>query len=95
MLEIRPAGVADHERIVEVWHQGWHEAWGHPFVAQNRRERAGTAARSGTLMQPGLKTKKPAAGGCAAGFPKRTEQRLTRRSAAVPTDAPWEEEWAV
>jgi hypothetical protein len=27
-------------------------------------------------MQPGLKTKKPAAGGGAAGFPKRTEQQL-------------------
>ena len=27
-------------------------------------------------MQPGLKTKKPAAGGGAAGFSKRTEQRL-------------------
>ncbi|KQV41229.1 hypothetical protein ASC96_18165 [Rhizobium sp. Root1204] len=26
-------------------------------------------------MQPGLKTKKPAAGGDAAGFSKRTEQR--------------------
>ena len=26
MLEIRPAGLADHERIVELLHQGWHEA---------------------------------------------------------------------
>lgn len=41
-------------------------------------------------MQPGLKTKKPAAGGGATGFPKRTEQRLGG-GAAVPTDAPWEE----
>ncbi|WP_141506780.1 hypothetical protein [Rhizobium phaseoli] len=31
---------------------------------------------------------KPAAGEGAAGFPKRTEQRLGRRSAAVPTDVP-------
>jgi hypothetical protein len=46
-------------------------------------------------MQSTPKTKKPAAGGGAAGFAKRTEQQLTRRSAAVPTDAPWEEEWAV
>jgi hypothetical protein len=28
------------------------------------------------LMQPGVKTKKPAAGGGAAGFPKKTEQQL-------------------
>lgn len=26
MLEIRPAEAADHERIVQLWHQGWHDA---------------------------------------------------------------------
>ena len=49
---------------------------GHPHVAQHRRERARTTARSGALMQPDLRTKKPAAGGGAASFSKRTEQRL-------------------
>lgn len=26
MLEIRPAETADHEEIVQLWHQGWHDA---------------------------------------------------------------------
>lgn len=26
MLEIRPAKTADHEEIVQLWHQGWHDA---------------------------------------------------------------------
>jgi GNAT superfamily N-acetyltransferase len=26
MLKIRPAETADHEEIVQLWHQGWHDA---------------------------------------------------------------------
>ncbi|WP_337270241.1 GNAT family N-acetyltransferase [Oryzifoliimicrobium ureilyticus] len=26
MLEIRPAEIADHNEIVQLWHQGWHNA---------------------------------------------------------------------
>jgi len=26
MLEIRPAKIADHKEIVQLWHQGWHDA---------------------------------------------------------------------
>lgn len=52
-------------------------AGGYPFLAQ----RARTAARSRAYDVTVLKTKKPAAGGGAAGFPKRTEQTLKRPSA--------------
>ena len=30
MLEIRPAETSDHERIIQLWHQGWHDA--HPDI---------------------------------------------------------------
>ncbi|MDH4441305.1 MAG: hypothetical protein QE284_13070 [Rhizobium sp.] len=43
----------------------------------------------------GRKTKKPAAGGGAAGFPKKNRTAAYWRRATVPTDAPWEEEWAI
>jgi hypothetical protein len=26
MLKIRPAETADHEDVVQLWHQGWHDA---------------------------------------------------------------------
>ncbi|OEC93548.1 hypothetical protein [Rhizobium sp. YK2] len=26
MLEIRPAETADHNEIIQLWHQGWHDA---------------------------------------------------------------------
>lgn len=26
MFEIRPAETADHDEIVQLWHQGWHDA---------------------------------------------------------------------